>query len=100
MDLQLWKAAIEDNPDPKQYLPCQINGFADLKKRMVCQETQTALHRGFIETTMIELQELKKKHAASVAQTADLKQKFLQLQHRLLRVNEIVVSRFDSFDWC
>lgn len=68
-------------------MPAQVNGFTDLKKRMVCQETHTALQRGFINKTMEQLQELKKQHAASVAQTAELKQKFLQLQHRLLRVS-------------
>lgn len=54
---------------------------------MICQETQTALQRGFIDKTMEQFQELKKQHAASVAQMAELKQKFLQLQHRLLRVS-------------
>lgn len=87
VDLQLWKAAIEDNPDPSKYVPTQVNGFSDLRKRMHCQESQIALQRGFIDNTMQEIQELKKQHAASVAQTSELKQKFMQLQHRLLRVS-------------
>lgn len=88
----MWKAAIEDNPDPNKYVPTQVNGFADLKKRMVCEESQTALQRAFIGQTMEQIQELKKQHAASVAQISELKQKFMQLQHRLLRVSSVFYS--------
>lgn len=90
----MWRAAIEDNPDPKKYVPTQVNGFTDLKKRMVCEESQTALQRAFINQTMDQIQELKKQHAASVAQISELKQKFMQLQHRLLRVSSIFVIEF------
>lgn len=78
---------MEDSPDQKRYIPCQVNGFTDLKKRMICQENQTALLRSFIDATIQQLQEQKKKHAASAAQIAELKQRFLLLQHRLLRVS-------------
>lgn len=82
----MWQAAQLDNPNPKQYIPIPINGFVDLKKRVLCEEYETGLHRAFLEKVNNEILELKKKHAASVAQITEQKQKFLQLQHRLLKV--------------
>lgn len=87
IDEQLWKAAQIDNPLPSKYLPMPIMGFANLKKRMLCEEFETGLHQGFLTKVNKEIVELKKKHAASLAQIAEQKQKFLQLQHRVLKVS-------------
>lgn len=83
----MWHAAQADNPLPNKYLPTSMNGFTDLKKRMLCEEYETAVHRAFIEKANNEISELKRKHAASIARITEQKQKFLQLQHRVLRVN-------------
>lgn len=85
--MQMWQAAIQDNPDPKKYVPVPINGFSDLKCRLVQQEHQTGLHQAFLERVNKDITELKTKHSTSIAQITELKQKFLELQHRILRVN-------------
>lgn len=86
IDPQMWQAAIQDNPNPKKYIPVPINGFSDLKSRMLHQEYQTGLHQAFLEKVNKDATDLKTKHTASIAQISELKQKFLQLQHRILRV--------------
>lgn len=91
----MWEAAQVDNPNPKLYIPAPINGFTDLKKRMLCEEYETGLHRAFLEKTNNEILELKKKHATSIAQITEQKEKLLQLQHRLLRVSVICIN-FDK----
>ncbi|XP_076253701.1 nuclear pore complex protein Nup54 [Rhynchophorus ferrugineus] len=86
IDQQMWQAAIQDNPNPKKYIPVPINGFSDLRARMLNQEYQTGLHASFLEKVNKDITELKTKHSASIAQISELKQKFLELQHRILRV--------------
>lgn len=86
VDQQMWVAAQADNPQPNKYLPIATNGFEDLKKRLLYQEHETGLHRSFLVKVNEDVGDLKKKHAASMAQITDLKQKFLQLQHRVLRL--------------
>ncbi|KAJ8921691.1 hypothetical protein NQ315_010601 [Exocentrus adspersus] len=86
IDLQMWQAAIQDNPNPKKYIPVPINGFSDLRSRMLHQEYQTGLHQAFLEKVNKEITELKTKHTSSIAQISELKQKYLELQHRILRI--------------
>lgn len=86
IDIHMWQAAQSDNPLPNKYLPTPMNGFTDLKRRMLCEEYETSIHRAFIEKVNKEITELKRKHSASIARITEQKQKFLQLQHRVLRV--------------
>lgn len=83
----MWQAAINDNPNPKKYIPVPINGFSDLRSRMLHQEHQTGLHQAFLERVNKDITDLKTRHHASVAQITELKQKYLELQHRILRVS-------------
>ncbi|KAH1022783.1 hypothetical protein HUJ04_012128 [Dendroctonus ponderosae] len=86
IDQQMWQAAIQDNPNPKKYIPVPINGFTDLRARMLNQEHQTGLHSAFLDKVKKDITVLKTRHTSTNAQIADLKQKFLELQHRILRV--------------
>nr|CAI5859905.1 unnamed protein product [Callosobruchus analis] len=86
IDAQMWQAAVQDNPNPKKYIPVPINGFSDLRARMLHQEHQTGLHQAFLDKVNKDIAELKTKHSSSIAQIAELKQKFLEMQHRILRV--------------
>ncbi|XP_030765528.1 nucleoporin p54-like [Sitophilus oryzae] len=86
IDQQMWQAAVQDNPNPKKYIPVPINGFSDLRARMLNQEYQTGLHSSFLERVNKDITQLKTRHSASIAQISELKQKFLELQHRILRV--------------
>ena len=87
IDQQMWQAAIQDNPNPKRYIPVPTNGFSELRARMLNQEHQTGLHQAFLEKVDKDIGDLKTKHSASIAHIAELKQKFLELQHRILRVS-------------
>ncbi|CAH2002285.1 unnamed protein product [Acanthoscelides obtectus] len=86
IDNQMWLAAIQDNPNPKKYIPVPINGFSDLRSRMLHQEYQTGLHQAFLDKVNKDIADLKTKHSSSIAQITELKQKFLEMQHRILRV--------------
>lgn len=93
-DPQMWKAAIIDNPNPSKYMPVPIFGFNDLKARKLRQEYETGIHRAFEEKLTTELDELKKKHADSTAKINELKQRFLHLQHRTLKVRSCFLLLF------
>ncbi|KAG5878395.1 hypothetical protein JTB14_022675 [Gonioctena quinquepunctata] len=86
IDPQMWQAAVQDNPNPKKYIPVPINGFTDLRSRLLHQEYQTGLHQTFLEKVNKDITELKTRHSSSIAQITDLKSKFLELQHRILRI--------------
>ncbi|CAG9822399.1 unnamed protein product [Phaedon cochleariae] len=86
IDPQMWQAAIQDNPNPKKYIPVPINGFSDLRSRMLHQERQTGLHQSFLERVNKDIAQLKTRHSSSTAQITELKSKFLELQHRILRI--------------
>ncbi|KAL1489308.1 hypothetical protein ABEB36_014231 [Hypothenemus hampei] len=86
IDQQMWQAAVQDNPNPKKYIPVPMNGFSELRSRLLNQEYQTGLHSAFLEKVKKDIEDLKKRHANSTSQISDLKQKFLELQHRILRV--------------
>lgn len=82
----MWQVGIADNPNPAKYMPVPIYGFEDLKTRKLKQEHETGLHKAFEEKINNELVELRKKHVASLARINDFKLRFIQLQHRTLRV--------------
>ncbi|XP_057668098.1 nucleoporin p54 [Diorhabda carinulata] len=86
IDLQMWRAAIDDNPNPKKYIPIPINGFSSLRSRLLHQEYQTGLHQAFLDKVNKDITSLKTRHSSSVAQIAELKSKFCELQHRILRI--------------
>lgn len=69
-------------------MPSVVNGFGDLKKRMLREQYETGLHRGYLEKINKDIDELKKKHANSIAKINELKQKYAQLHHRLLKVSD------------
>ncbi|CAH2018538.1 unnamed protein product [Acanthoscelides obtectus] len=53
---------------------------------MLHQEYQTGLHQAFLDKVNKDIADLKTKHSSSIAQITELKQKFLEMQHRILRV--------------
>lgn len=83
---QMWQAAQADNPNPSKFMPTPLNGYSDLKKRLLCQQYETKLHQGYLNQVGNDIVELKKRHVNSVAKINDLKQKYAQLYHRLLQI--------------
>ncbi|KAK5650352.1 hypothetical protein RI129_001381 [Pyrocoelia pectoralis] len=86
VESQMWQAAQADNPNPSKFMPTPLNGYSDLKKRLLCQQYETKLHQGYLNQVGNDIVELKKKHVNSVAKINDLKQKYAQLYHRLLQI--------------
>ncbi|KAF5273041.1 hypothetical protein FQR65_LT04783 [Abscondita terminalis] len=86
VEMQMWQAAQADNPNPLKFMPTPLNGYHDLKKRMLSQQYETNLHQGYLNQVGKDIVELKKKHANSVAKINDLKQKQAELHHRLLKI--------------
>lgn len=97
---QMWQAAIQDNPDTKKYVPVVINGFSDLKCRMLQQEFQTGLHQAFLEKVNKDITVLKTSHSTSLAKITELKQTFLELQHRILRVGFLLILFNFTYIFC
>lgn len=81
-----WAAAQSDNPQPSKFLPMPMNGFTQLKKRMITEDQETALHRSFLESVNGQITDLQRKHTATMSQITEQKQKYLQLQHRVLQI--------------
>lgn len=83
----MWIAAQHDNPQPEKYFPSPMNGFYDLKKRMLCEEYEISMHKSFMDKVSKEIEELKKRQSLSITNINEQKQKFMELQHRLLKVS-------------
>ncbi|KAF5295979.1 hypothetical protein FQA39_LY12751 [Lamprigera yunnana] len=86
IESQMWQAAQADNPNPYKFMPTPLNGFSDLKKRMLCQQYETDLHQSYLNQVGRDIVEWKKKHANSVAKINEQKQKYAELHHRLLKI--------------
>lgn len=86
IDPRIWKQAQEDNPNPDKFLPIPVIGFNQLKWRLQIQEEETALHRAYLDQVMDDITTLKQKQTAAIARIAEHKRKYLDLQHRVLKV--------------
>lgn len=86
VEQQFWQTAQVDNPDPHKFMPIVLKGFGGLKQRMLSEQFETSLHRGYLDKVSTDILELKKKQANSVARIGELKQKYAQLHHRLLKI--------------
>lgn len=86
IDPSVWQQAILDNPDPKRLIPVPMIGFAELNRRLKCQEEETRVHQGRLNMIANELCELQKNHTNAEAKISELKCKHLELSHRILKV--------------
>ncbi|XP_075226306.1 nuclear pore complex protein Nup54 [Lycorma delicatula] len=86
IDARLWKQAQHDNPDPDKLLPVPIIGFNDVRWRARCQEQETKVHQAVLDRIAEDIADLQRRHSNTVAKIAEYKQRFVQLEHRVLKV--------------
>lgn len=87
IDSRMWNQAKKDNPDPKVFIPFPIIGFAELKRRIKCQEKETEMHSLYIAKVQKDLEEMKQKHIDAVAKISAHKRKLADLSHNILDVS-------------
>nr|CAD7450337.1 unnamed protein product [Timema bartmani] len=87
IDPRLWKQAQEDNPDRDRYVPVPIIGFGEVCWRLRCQENETRLHQAFLDKVSDDITELQRRLATTKSKTAEYRRKFVELEHRLLKVH-------------
>nr|CAD7599427.1 unnamed protein product [Timema genevievae] len=86
IDPRLWKQAQEDNPDRDRYVPVPIIGFGEVCWRLRCQENETRLHQAFLDKVSDDITELQRRLATTKSKTAEYRRKFVELEHRLLKL--------------
>lgn len=89
IDPRMWNQAKHDNPDPKVFIPVPIIGFAELKRRIKCQEKETEMHSLYIAKVRKDLEEMKQKHIDAMAKISAHKRKLADLSHNILDVSDI-----------
>lgn len=87
IDPRMWNQAKHDNPDPKVFIPVPIIGFAELKRRIKCQEKETEMHSLYIAKVRKDLEEMKQKHIDGMAKISAHKRKLADLSHNILDVS-------------
>lgn len=87
IDPRIWNQAKSDNPDPKVLIPVPIIGFAELKRRIKCQEKETEMQSLYIAKVQKDLEEMKQKHMDAVAKISGHKRKLADLSHNILDVS-------------
>lgn len=88
----MWEAAQLDNPDPSKFIPVPMFGFLDLRKRMLCQQYETSLHKAYLQKFAKDMDELSRRKALSMVKLGEAKQGLFELQHRVLRVCQILIK--------
>lgn len=87
IDPRMWNQAKKDNPDPKVFIPVPIIGFAELKRRIKCQEKETEMQSLYIAKVQKDLGEMKQQHIDAVAKISGHKRKLADLSHNILDVS-------------
>ncbi|XP_031630234.1 probable nucleoporin Nup54 [Contarinia nasturtii] len=86
IDPRMWNQAKQDNPDLKVFIPVPIIGFAELKRRIKCQEKETEMHSLYIAKVRRDLEEMKQKNIDAMAKISAHKRKLADLSHNILDI--------------
>lgn len=86
IDGRLWKQAQLDNPDKEKFIPVPIIGFDGILWRAKCQEEQVKLHDALLEGVSEDISSMQRVQVATNVKLSELKQKTLELEHRVLKV--------------
>ncbi|XP_065216251.1 nuclear pore complex protein Nup54 [Planococcus citri] len=82
----IWKQAQLENPDKNKFLPIPIIGFSDLLWRAKCQEEQAKLHEALLDGISEDIANMQRVQVATNVKLSELKQKTLELEHRVLKL--------------
>lgn len=86
IDPRMWNQAKQDNPDAKVFIPVPIIGFAELKRRIKCQEKETEMHSLYIAKVRKDLEDMKQRNIDAMAKILSHKRKLADLSHNILDV--------------
>jgi nuclear pore complex protein Nup54 len=86
VDSRMWRQAIVDNPDSKQFIPVPLVCFSDLKTRLGCQEHETSNHTSYLSKLEKDINELKLRHTNTSTKITEQRRKLAELSHRILRI--------------
>lgn len=98
IDTRMWNQAKHDNPDPKVFIPVPVIGFAELKRRIKCQEKETEMHSLYIAKARKDLEEMKQKHIDAMAKISAHKRKLADLSHNILDVSSNIYFKIRQID--
>lgn len=85
---RVWQQAINDNPDPKQFIPVAMLGFNELKWRIKCQEQETEAHSLYLKKLEKDLAEMRQKHVSATSKIMERKRKLAELTHNILKARK------------
>lgn len=85
----MWKQAQLDNPDPEKLIPVPVIGFNDVRWRARCQEQETKVHQAVLDRIAEDISDLQRRHSNTIAKIAEYKQRFVELEHRVLKVSGV-----------
>ncbi|XKL68867.1 hypothetical protein PGB90_006636 [Kerria lacca] len=86
IDSRLWKQAQLDNPDKEKFIPIPIVGFNGVLWRTKCQEEQMKFHEALLEGISDDIASMQRVQVATNVKLSELKQKTLELEHRVLKL--------------
>ncbi|KAK7574440.1 hypothetical protein V9T40_011631 [Parthenolecanium corni] len=86
IDSRLWKQAQLDNPDKEKFIPVPIIGFNGILWRSKCQEEQVKLHEALLDGISEDISSMQRVQVATNVKLGELKQKTLELEHRVLKL--------------
>lgn len=86
IDARLWRQAQLENPDKDKFIPVPIVGFNGILWRVKCQEEQIKLHEALLDNISEDISSMQRVQVATNVKLSELKQKTLELEHRVLKV--------------
>ncbi len=96
IDYRLWKQVQIENPDKDKFIPIPIIGFDGILWRTKCQEEQTKLHEALLEGISDDISSMQRVQVATNVKLNELKQRTLELEHRVLKVSRMIFTRTES----
>ncbi|EFC37759.1 predicted protein [Naegleria gruberi] len=84
---ELWRQAMEKNPDPSRLVPIPATSFKDVKDRVEKQQKRIELMNDFLKVLDSKISECKTKHEAdTMSRIGGIKQRHTDLSHRILKI--------------